>query len=148
MARYDRDRRRRPIRVACHTALIALALLVSSSTLMPTIAVAQEGATDSTRTRVSPSNGAILRGLDKVSGVVTEIDISVGETVALGRLQITLGECRFPTNNPSGDAFARLVIRDAGVDQPRFDGWMIASSPALNALEHPRYDVWVIRCRI
>ena len=27
-----------------------------------------------------------------------------------------------------------------------FDGWMIASSPALNALDHPRYDVWVIGC--
>jgi len=23
---------------------------------------------------------------------------------------------------------------------------MIASSPALNALDHPRYDVWVMRC--
>ncbi len=28
-----------------------------------------------------------------------------------------------------------------------FSGWMFASSPALNALEHPVYDVWVIDCR-
>lgn len=28
-----------------------------------------------------------------------------------------------------------------------FRGWMFASSPALNALEHPVYDVWVIDCR-
>lgn len=27
-----------------------------------------------------------------------------------------------------------------------FRGWMFASSPALNALEHPVYDVWVINC--
>ncbi len=27
-----------------------------------------------------------------------------------------------------------------------FSGWMFASSPGLNALEHPVYDVWVIRC--
>ncbi|MEL6359838.1 MAG: DUF2155 domain-containing protein [Pseudomonadota bacterium] len=27
-----------------------------------------------------------------------------------------------------------------------FSGWMFASSPALNALEHPVYDVWVISC--
>ncbi|MGB0800115.1 MAG: DUF2155 domain-containing protein, partial [Planktomarina sp.] len=26
-------------------------------------------------------------------------------------------------------------------------GWMVASSPALNALEHPRYDIWVLRCK-
>jgi hypothetical protein len=23
---------------------------------------------------------------------------------------------------------------------------MVASSPALSALDHPRYDVWVMRC--
>lgn len=28
-----------------------------------------------------------------------------------------------------------------------FSGWMFASSPALNPLEHPVYDVWVIDCR-
>lgn len=27
-----------------------------------------------------------------------------------------------------------------------FSGWMFASSPALNPLEHPVYDVWVIGC--
>jgi len=104
--------------------------------------------TETETARVSSAPGAFLRGLDKVSGVVSEIDISVGQTLAMGRLQITLGDCRYPTNNPTGDAFAWLVIRDAGVDQPRFQGWMIASSPALNALEHRRYDVWVIRCKI
>ncbi|MEM1379301.1 MAG: DUF2155 domain-containing protein [Pseudomonadota bacterium] len=29
-----------------------------------------------------------------------------------------------------------------------FKGWMFASSPALNALEHPTYDVWVISCKM
>ena len=28
-----------------------------------------------------------------------------------------------------------------------FTGWMFASSPALNALEHPVYDVWVLDCK-
>ena len=28
-----------------------------------------------------------------------------------------------------------------------FTGWMFASSPALSALEHPVYDVWVIDCK-
>ncbi|MGB1970407.1 MAG: DUF2155 domain-containing protein, partial [Paracoccaceae bacterium] len=27
-----------------------------------------------------------------------------------------------------------------------FMGWMVASSPALNPLDHRRYDVWVLRC--
>lgn len=28
-----------------------------------------------------------------------------------------------------------------------FSGWMFASSPGLNGLEHPVYDVWVIDCK-
>ncbi|MEZ5716636.1 MAG: DUF2155 domain-containing protein [Paracoccaceae bacterium] len=31
-------------------------------------------------------------------------------------------------------------------DDPIFTGWMVASSPALNAMDHRRYDVWVLRC--
>ncbi|PZX19768.1 hypothetical protein LX81_00229 [Palleronia aestuarii] len=97
-------------------------------------------------TRVAEAPGAVLRGLDKMTGAVRDLSVEVGETTALGRLQVTLGECRYPENNPAGNAFAYLVIRETGVDQPTFAGWMIAASPALNALEHPRYDLWVMRC--
>jgi hypothetical protein len=108
---------------------------------------AQETTTQTQRIQAASASGAILRGLDKRTGVVSEIDIGVGETVALGRVQVTLGDCRYPRNNPAGDAFAWLVIRNAGQDMPVFQGWMVASSPALNPLEHARYDVWVIRCK-
>ncbi len=40
------------------------------------------------------------------------------------------------------------VIEGPETDGERiFTGWMFASSPALNALEHPVYDVWVIDCK-
>lgn len=94
--------------------------------------------------QVSTGNGAVLRGLDKIDGRVADFDVRVGETVDFGRLQVTLGECRYPTNNPAGNAYAWLVIQQNG--EALFDGWMIASSPALHALDHPRYDVWVIGC--
>ncbi len=92
------------------------------------------------------ATGAMLRGLDKVSGTPVDFTMKVGDTVELGKLRVTLGECRYPTDNPSGDAYAWLVIRDGNDDQTTFEGWMIASSPALNALDHQRYDVWVLRC--
>ena len=57
-----------------------------------------------------------------------------------------LGACRYPPDNPTGEAFAWLEVLSDGRDEPDFRGWMIASSPALNALDHARYDVWVIRC--
>jgi len=50
--------------------------------------------------------------------------------------------------NPDGDAYAFLTIRETGRDREIFSGWMLASSPALNPLEHARYDIWVLRCKI
>lgn len=96
--------------------------------------------------RALAGNGVALKGLDKVSGEVADVDLKVGETAPVGRLEVTLGECRFPEDNPAGEGYAWLTIRDASRDAVLFDGWMVASSPALNALDHPRYDVWVIRC--
>jgi hypothetical protein len=96
--------------------------------------------------KAATAQGAVLRGLDKVSGALQDIELATGQTERFGRLDVTLGECRYPVGNPAGDAFAYLVIRPAGDARPVFEGWMIASSPALNALDHPRYDVWVLRC--
>ncbi len=90
--------------------------------------------------------GAALRGLDKVSGEVLDFDVEVGDTVRMGRIGVTLEECRFPEDNQTGEAFAWIKVSDPRLEIPIFEGWMSATSPALNALDHPRYDVWVIRC--
>jgi hypothetical protein len=66
--------------------------------------------------------------------------------VQFGRLEITLSDCRFPSEDPASDAFAHVDIVDTLSQSLAFSGWMIASSPALNALDHARYDVWVMRC--
>ena len=95
----------------------------------------------------SEAPGVVVRALDMVTGRSEDIDIANGETRRFERLEITPDECRYPTENPSGDAYAHLTIRDIREDKPRFQGWMIASSPAISALEHPRYDVWLLRCK-
>ena len=91
--------------------------------------------------------GATLRALDKYTGDVVDIDMAVGTLARFGRLELILTECRYPQGAPSSDAFAGLQIRESGRDGIVFSGWMVASSPALSAMEHPRYDVWVLRCR-
>ena len=88
--------------------------------------------------------GATLRALDKVAGDVRDLEMSSGTSIKLGRLDVSLGECRYPVSNPQGEAYAWVLVQDAG--DILFSGWMIASSPALSALDHPRYDVWVLRC--
>lgn len=90
--------------------------------------------------------GAVLRGLDKVNGQSRDIEIRNGASAEFSSLMVTLGECRYPADNPTGDAYAFLTIRERDNGRVRFEGWMIASSPALNALDHNRYDIWVIRC--
>lgn len=100
-----------------------------------------------TAQQVARANGAMLRGLDKVSGRTIDINMAVGETKTYGRLEVSLGECRYPAGNPSSDAYAQLTIRDVTQNTTVFAGWMIASSPALSALDDARYDVWVISCQ-
>ncbi|MBN8291570.1 DUF2155 domain-containing protein [Rhodobacter sp. NTK016B] len=96
--------------------------------------------------QVSTGTQAVLRGLDKVSGDIADLPIAVGETIRYGRLSVALTACRYPADNPASDAFAFLTITDTRSEERVFQGWMIGSSPALNALDHPRYDVWVLSC--
>lgn len=119
--------------------------------LLATPVVAQEGRpviedVPQEDVRALSADGVMLKGLDKVSGEVTDLDLARGETKQVGRLEVTLSECRYPEDNITGEGFAWLTIRDPSRDLVLFDGWMVASSPALNALDHPRYDIWVIRC--
>jgi hypothetical protein len=101
---------------------------------------------ESPRIAVTAAAGGVLRALDKLSGQVEDLELSRGQTVSFGRIEVTLDDCRYPTENPSGDAFAHVTVRRNGMETPQFSGWMIASSPALSALDDPRYDVWVSRC--
>jgi len=107
-----------------------------------TAAVAQDAAGG-----LAEAKGAVLRGLDKVSATSSDIVLSVGQTVDFGHIKVTLKECRYPADDPSSNAYAYLVITDPNAVQPVFEGWMIADSPALSALDHQRYDVWVMRCK-
>ncbi|MEX1234429.1 MAG: DUF2155 domain-containing protein [Roseovarius sp.] len=113
--------------------LATLALAV-----LPMTAAAQEA--------TELGTGAVLRGLEKVSGDITDMTLGPGEEGQIGSLTVELQECRYPQGDPAADAFAFLTIRDSDAETI-FSGWMFASSPALNALDHPRLDVWVLRCR-
>lgn len=95
---------------------------------------------------VTLGSGATLRVLDKVSGQSENYDLTNGESFPIGKLTVELKDCRYPKGNISGEAYAFLKVTESGEPQPIFQGWMVASSPALNALEHSRYDVWVLRC--
>lgn len=93
---------------------------------------------------------AVLQALDKVTARVQQLELPVGERLEFGTLTITVRACRStpPVEPPESAAFLEIVdARPGEAPQLAFSGWMFASSPALSALEHPVYDVWVLDCR-
>ncbi|WP_270729387.1 DUF2155 domain-containing protein [Shimia sp. Alg240-R146] len=94
------------------------------------------------------AEGALLRGLDKLTGERVDFELENGYSTFMGPLRVDMAQCRHPADNATGEAYAYLtIIADRGEGDTLFQGWMIASSPALMALDHARYDVWVMRCK-
>lgn len=109
------------------------------------LAASHQGAPQSTSYDI-----AVLQGLDKVTARVSTIEAPVGDTVKFGTLEIIARVCdkRPPEETPESAAF--LDIWEVRPGEPAvsvFRGWMFASSPALSALEHPVYDIWVLDCK-
>ncbi len=100
-------------------------------------ALAQDGA---------QAPGAVVRWLDKVSGLTGDMELSRGQASRAGRLTVLLDDCRYPAEGTPTDAYAHLTIRDEMREGVVFSGWMLSAAPALNAMDHARYDVWVLRC--
>lgn len=94
------------------------------------------------------NEAARVRQLDKMTGQTETYDVDVGQTVRVARLEVRLDACRAPEDGASHGTMAFLKIWDTKVPDadPVFSGWMFAESPALSALDHPRYDLWVIKC--
>lgn len=95
----------------------------------------------------------IMGGLDKITARTFRFEAPVGHTVKFKKLLITARTCyvRPPEETPETSVFVEVnePPPQGGDDLRRlFSGWMFASSPGLNALEHPVYDVWVIGCHI
>jgi hypothetical protein len=126
--------------------LLGVALQASAAPLPPkppTIADAQPDAHGVKRL-------AVLRGLDKISGRAIDIGAPIGVPVRFGTLTLTVRYCYTvpPEEPPETTAFVQIDDNPPSAPPKRmFSGWMFASTPALNALEHPTYDVWVITCK-
>ena len=94
---------------------------------------------------------AVLQALDKVTARITKLEVGVGRGIRFGSLLITVRDChkRPPEEPPEVTAFLEIIDDKPGEKPLKlFNGFMFASSPALSAMEHPVYDVWVIDCKI
>ena len=104
----------------------------------------------STPVQAVPRAIAVLQGLDKVTARVSTFEAPVGESVRFGALRVAVRHCDRtpPQEAPESAAFLEIdEVMEGEEPTPLFTGWMFASSPGLNALEHPVYDIWVLDCR-
>ncbi len=93
---------------------------------------------------------ALLQGLDKITARISTFEAPLNKAVRFGTFEIIARACnkRPPEEPPESAAFLEIVdVRPDADALPLFTGWMFASSPALSAVEHPVYDVWVIDCK-
>ncbi len=120
---------------------------------LPPVLTREATLDDAVADDIGVRRSVIMGGLDKITARTFRIEPPVGHTVKFKKLLITARTCyvRPPEETPETSVFVEVnePPPQGGDDLRRlFSGWMFASSPGLNALEHPVYDVWVIGCHI
>ena len=95
------------------------------------------------------TNTAIMQAMDKITGQVDLIEVPVNQEVLFGTFSILVRDCktRVPEETPDNFAFVDIVDNISQETKVNiFKGWMVSSSPALNPVAHPVYDVWLLKC--
>jgi hypothetical protein len=95
-------------------------------------------------------NTAVLRWLDKGSARVRTVEVPVNQTVTIQTLQVIVRACQQTPPEEPPESAAYVDVWEVKAGQPTeevYRGWLFASSPALSALEHPVYDLWVLDCK-
>lgn len=92
----------------------------------------------------------VLGGLDKLTGETATLESRIGEAASYGRLTIQPRVCYTQQDSGADDASAFLQIYDSKEEagEASFSGWMFSESPSLSAMDHARYDIWLVSCKI
>jgi hypothetical protein len=93
---------------------------------------------------------AEFAGLDKITGRIINFDVYIDETVQFGALQITPRACYTRPTNVTQRTTVFVEVDQVSLKQTLtriFTGWMFADSPALNAVDHAVYDIWLVDCK-
>ena len=91
-----------------------------------------------------------LKALDKITAKTSAIRLAVGEKEFFGPLEIKALKCQLSENKDSTDTVAYLQVKDLSAKNNNqvflFNGWTFASSPTLQSIDHPIFDLWIIGC--
>ena len=97
-------------------------------------------------------DGAQFSALDKITARIGKLELNLNDEEVLGSLTIILKSCqnRPPDYLPESAAYVEIYDKlNKNYEEGTliFSGWMFSSSPAISALEHPIYDIFLISCK-
>ena len=91
-----------------------------------------------------------LKALDKITAKTSAIRLTVGEKKFFGTLEIKALKCQLSEGNHTSDTVAFIQVKDLSAKDNNqvflFNGWTFASSPTLQSIDHPVYDLWITSC--
>tara|TARA_Y100000590_G_scaffold348453_1_gene399499 strand:- start:626 stop:1156 length:531 start_codon:yes stop_codon:yes gene_type:complete len=91
-----------------------------------------------------------IKALDKITAKTSEIKLGIGEKKFFGQIEIKALKCELSENNDFTDTVAYLQVKDLSDKNNNqvflFNGWTFASSPTLQSIDHPVYDLWITSC--
>ena len=94
-------------------------------------------------------NKLVIQGLDKITARIQTFEVEVGKTYKVGVVDNCVERCVFAKPIFKSESLAFIKIKDNSdrLSEVKFSGLMFASSPALNALENPVYDISILACK-
>ena len=91
-----------------------------------------------------------IKALDKITAKTSAIRLAIGEKEFFGPLEIKALKCQLSEKNDTTDTVAYLQVKDLSAKDNNqvflFNGWTFASSPTLQSIDHPIYDLWITSC--
>ena len=91
-----------------------------------------------------------ITALDKITAKTSTIRLAIGEKKFFGPLEIKALKCQLSENSDAIDTVAYLQIKDLSAKDNNqvflFNGWTFVSSPTLQSIDHPIYDLWITSC--
>ncbi len=118
--------------------------------LLAVLAFAASVASQPARADRLENTVAVFSALDKVTATIKILEVPLNQTVEFGSLKVTPHVCysRPSTEQPKTTTYVDVEeVQLDGQQKQIFSGWMFAESPALNAVEHPVFDVWLTGCQ-
>ena len=91
-----------------------------------------------------------LTTLDKITAKTSSIKLAIGDKKIFGSLEIQALKCQLSESSDTSDTVAYIQVKDLSAKDNNqvflFNGWTFASSPTLQSIDHPIYDLWITSC--